>query len=99
MQPEVSSANSVDISNNVYGNSVMSAFELSKGYSKPIWWNPEAVPDEIMRTYNMLQSRRKLSLILNSKSISEPNLKVCDLVKIYQHGKNNNRGECSEAEK
>lgn len=58
-----------------------------------------AITDEIVKANDTLQSRRKLSMILNSKSISEPNHKIGDLVEIFQHRKNNKRGPWSSARK
>ena len=97
MKAEVAAVKALGISNELYGNTVMSAFELAKGYSKPIFGKPVAIPNEVINAYEAIQARRKLSRILNSKSTSEPSVNIGDLVEIYQHGQNNKRGQWSEA--
>lgn len=99
MQPEIAAVKAVGISNELYGNTVMSAYELAKGYSKPICGKPVTIPDEVINAYEAIQARRKLSRILNTKSTSEPSVNIGDMVEIYQHGKNGKRGQWSEAKK
>ena len=92
---ETAAIKSVAISNEMYGNSIMSAYELAKGFSKPMEGVVHKVPDEIAKAHEELQARRKLARILKSKSYPEPELAVGDMVEIYIHGKNNKRGEWS----
>lgn len=65
----------------------MSAFQIDEGYNYPIEGSTISVPQEILDTYPDLQTGRKLSLILRSKSLSVPPLKVGDNIEIFQHGK------------
>lgn len=74
----------VSISNDLYGNDTMSAFELAKGYTKPIdGQNVHKVPDEILDAQLRLAARRKLALILKSKATFENVVNVGDMVEVY----------------
>ncbi len=53
------------ISNDLYGNDVISARELAKGYTRPIYSGmpPFEIPTEILNAHNTLLAKRKLTLI------------------------------------
>lgn len=99
LDKETTAIKAVAISNDLYGSSVLSSFELAKGYSKPLNGNLKQVSDEVVKAYQDIQARRKLSRILKSKSNEEPTLKVGDMIEIFQHGKNNKRGQWSAPKK
>ena len=63
----------VTTSNDLYGNNVMSSFEVAKGYTKPLIKpaNELGIPDEIYQAQQNLIAKRKLALILKSKSTAE----------------------------
>lgn len=75
---------SVSISNDLYGNDVMSSYELAKGFTKPIdGASIHPIPDDIASAHNQLQAKRKLALILKSKSSEEIHITPGDLVEVY----------------
>ncbi len=88
------------ISNDLYGNDVMSAHEQAKGYTRPIYSGSPAfeIPTEIVNAHNTLLAKRKLTLILRSKSVQRHHLSEGDLVQIYVKQLNSKRGKmvCSE---
>ncbi len=51
------------ISNDLYGNDVMSASELAKGYTRPVQPGnfPVQVPPEIRKAHETLLAKRKLT--------------------------------------
>eukprot|EP00171_Calliarthron_tuberculosum_P001315 IDg1315t1 len=85
------------ISNDLYGNDVMSANELAKGYTRPILTGqvPEIVPNELLEANSKLQAKRKLTLILRSKSTSSPPISIGDTVQVYIKRENEKRGKWS----
>ncbi len=66
------------ISNDLCGNDVCSAYELSKGFSRPIetGTTPKIIPVEIMKARDAVMAKRKINLILRSKSNSDLPLKT-----------------------
>lgn len=86
---------SVSISNDLYGNNLMSSFELAKGYTRPLVGIANAVPPEILEAQQKLNAKRKLCLILKSKSVSEMPLSVGDMVQTYNITKSEKRGKWS----
>lgn len=80
-----------DISNQLYGSDVMSAYEMARGFTKPIAEHPTKLPDELYQTQNVLNAKRKLTRILRSKSPSELTLSPGDLVEIYIRKPNQKR--------
>lgn len=62
---ELQAYRAVSISNDLYGNYMMSSFELSKGYTKPLVTESTAsVPSNIVEAHEKLKSKRKLALLL-----------------------------------
>ena len=96
---EACAVKAVSISNDLYGSSIMSSFELAKGYSKPIGDHPVQISDDIVKAYEDIQARRKLARIIKSKGNVEKEFTVGDMIEIFVHGKNNKRGEWSNAKK
>lgn len=73
------------ISKDPYGTDVMSAFELAKGYTKPLAKDSiNMVPDDIGDDYEKLQSKRKLGLIMKSKATEEASVSFGDMIEVYQ---------------
>lgn len=64
------------ISNDLYGSDTVTAFELAKGYTKPIESEKAVVPlpDDLRAAHDELVAKRKLNLILRSHSTSTPPL-------------------------
>ena len=95
--PKLAAYKSISISNDLYGNETMSAFELAKGFSKPIAAKPidNVIPDDVRDARDQFQARRKLALILRSKAVTEVPLSVGDLVEVYQKRDHEKRGKWS----
>ena len=86
------------VSNDLYGNSVASSHELAKGYTRPISGNiRREIPLSIIEAQRTLAAKRKLNLILKSKSIQELPIKIGDLVQVYTRLQNQKRGKWSDA--
>jgi len=89
----------IRISNDLYGNDTMSSTELAKGYSRPIRTGdkPVLVPEEIRTAHEVLIAKRKLNLILRSKSTSDIDVSPGDLVEVYLKKQHEKRGKWSSA--
>lgn len=86
------------ISNDLYGNDVCSAHELTKGYTRPLAGNfPAVVPEEIIQAHQNLIAERKLTKILKSKAITNAQFCVGDLVQIYVKNQHQKRGKWSSS--
>lgn len=83
----------VSISNDLYGNDVLSSFEQAKGYTKPLNGNsPKYIPDEIIEAQENLSAKRKMSIILKSKASIEEHISVGDMIEVYHKTGMNKRG-------
>ncbi len=73
------------ISNDLYGNDVISSHELAKDYTRPIDFGcpPKIIPEEIRKAHDVLKAKRKLTKIMRSKSIRDPQLTTGDLVEVF----------------
>ena len=73
---------SIRTSNDLYDNDICSYNELVKGYTRPIepCRSTEIVPEDIAKARGTILAKRKLNLILRSKSTTDPYFKVADLV-------------------
>lgn len=60
LSKEASAIKALCILNDLHGSSVMSAFELSDGFAKPIDDRPTQVADDVVKAYLDIQTRRKL---------------------------------------
>ena len=87
----------MSISNDLYGNDTLSAFELAKGFTKPVMSNQalSLVPHDVITAHEQLQARRKLALILKSKATKEIPIQVSELVEVYQKKQHEKRGKWS----
>ena len=64
----------------------MSYLETAKGFIKPVGSNSvREIPDDIVDAHNRLQAKRKLELMLKTKSTSEVNIAVGDNVEVYSN--------------
>lgn len=62
VSPELHACRAVAISNDLYGNDVMSSYELAKGYTKPVSeGGVKSIPQEIVDAHEKLQAKRKLA--------------------------------------
>ena len=61
----------VIVSNDLYGTDTVSAFELYHGFTKPIdpAGHKRPLPSSLIEAHDNLRAKRKLNLILRSKSI------------------------------
>ena len=93
--PELAPYKSVSISNDLYDNEIMSAFELAKGFSKSIAAKPldNVIPDDVRDARDQFQTRLKPAPILRSKAVTEVPLSVGDLVETYQKRDHKKRGK------
>ena len=90
---EVISIRAINISNDLYGNDVLSSFEQAKGYTKPIGGNtPNTIPKDIIDAQEQLSAKRKLALILRSKATIEENISVGDMIEVYHKTGMNKKG-------
>ena len=84
------------VSNDLYGSNLASAHELAKGYTRPIIHaSPRFIPDELRNAQHELKAKRKLNLILSSKSISEAPVNIGDLIEVFIKLENQKRGTWS----
>lgn len=76
----------VAISNGLYGNDVVSAFEMAKGFTKLNNARPAdtIILDDVRMAQEQLRARRKLALIFHSRAVTEVTLSVGDSVEIFQ---------------
>ena len=64
----------------------MPYLELAKGFIKPVESNyVQEIPDEIVGAHNCLQAKRKLALMLKTKSTSEVTITVGDNFEVYSN--------------
>ena len=87
------------ISNVLYGNNLCSSYELAKGFRGPVenWKTPKTIPQDILKARDTLLSKRKLNLILRSKSIEDPLVKIDDLVQAFIKLQNEKRSSRAKA--
>lgn len=88
----------MSISNDLYGNDTMSAFELAKRFTKPVNSKPAelCVPINVIDAREQLQARRKLALIMRSKALTEVPVAIGDSVEIFQKKEKEKRGKWSQ---
>lgn len=87
----------VRLSNDLYGTDVASAFELAKGYTRPL--HPKShvcpIPPEIVEAHVDLLAKRKLHLIMRTQVSPSQTFDVGDLVEIYIKNEHGKRGRWS----
>ena len=88
---------SIRMSNELYGSEVCSAFELAKGFTRPIQPGSELkfVPDGVINARDTLIAKRKLNLTLISISTSDIPVKIGDMVQVFRKLQNETRGNWS----
>jgi len=95
IQPEFLVQQSLRISNDLYGNDVVSAYELAKGFTRPILKGQGImqIPVEIVDAQETLKAKRKLALIMRSKSTRDNVVKPGDEVEVYLRKGKEKRGK------
>ena len=84
------------IFNDLYGNSIASAHELAKGYTRPaIPDAPQFIPASIRAAHDELIAKRKLNMITSFKAVQDPQVHVGDLIQAYTRLSNQKRGSWS----
>ena len=88
---------SICISNDLNGRDVCSAFELEKGFTRPIQRRAKQkfVQHHVIKARDLLMAKRKLDLILRSKSTYEIPVKIGDMVQVLIKLQNEKRGNWS----
>lgn len=87
----------IRISNDLYGNDVMSANEPAKGYTRPIHGkHPMMLVPELREAHDKLLAKRKLTLILRSKAVKNLPIHVGDTVQVFIKHQNEKRGKWSD---
>lgn len=83
------------IANDLYGNDVLSSSELAKGYTRPInkGVRPKILPEEIVTAHEALIAKRKLTLILRSRSTLDTPVSVGDMVQVFIKRDHEKRGK------
>ena len=82
---EVIAQQATCISNDLYGNDLCSSYELAKGFTKPVEIGtlPKLVPEDLVKARDTLLAKRKLNLILRSKSTTDTPIHVGDEVQVF----------------
>lgn len=75
----------VAISNELYGSDTVSAFELAKGFTKPVETDSvqRILPADVRYAHEELKAKRKLNLILRSHKSSTQPIKTGDMVQVF----------------
>ncbi len=81
----------------IYGNGECSAFERATGFTRPMCSAKShvIVPEEVLDAQNELTAKRKLNLILRSKSVRTPKFEVGDIVQVFIKNTSEKRGKWS----
>ena len=80
--------------NKIYGNDVVSLFELAEGYTLPLDEDKYMLeaPRETIEAHSVRMPKRKLDLILRSKAVSTPFISFGDLVDVFVKLSHQKRG-------
>ena len=75
----------IRISKDFYGNGFCSSHELAKGFTRPIESGslPKSMPEDVEKAREILVTKRKLNLILKSKSTTVALVNIGDLVQVF----------------
>ena len=75
----------IRMSNDFYGNDIYSTHELAKGFTRPIVpaTLSKIVAKDLLRPREALMAKRKLSLILKSKSTMVAPFRIGNLVQVF----------------
>lgn len=84
----------IRISNDLYGSDTLSAFEMKKGFSKPLISSQRPIPvdEELHTAHDELIAKRKLTLIMRTNTFLSAQLKIGDLVQVFLHDGKSKRG-------
>lgn len=87
----------IRITNDLYGNDIMSSNELAKGYTRPVesGMSLNYLPKEIVEAHDALVAKRKLTKILRSKSVQTPDINPGDMVEVFIKLEKEKRGKWS----
>lgn len=83
------------ISNDLYGSSTPSAFEMARDFIRPLHGSPVMLPDELFLAQSELHAKRKLTRILQSKSVADSKFTIGELVEVFIKGPRKKRGKWS----
>lgn len=92
LDERVAIAMAFDVSNQLYGSDVMSAYELAHGFTKPLTDHPMLLPADLYEVHCSLEAKRKLTRILRSKAINNTVVEPGDMVEVFVKQPNNKRG-------
>lgn len=93
---ELQALRAISICNDLCANDVMSLCELARGFSKPLTQVIIClIPSNVVDAHNRLQAKRKLALILKSKSMKKPQVATGDIIEVYTNPGLNNMGKLS----
>ena len=82
------------ISNLLYGNDVMSTYELAHGTCPSVMGNQIiSIPDELQEAHRELKAKRKLKKVLSSKSVQDIPVHAGDIVDVFVKLENQKRGK------
>lgn len=86
--PELKALTAVSISNDLYGNHLVSCSQMAKGYTWPIQIHssPAELPNESDEVNLDMKARQKQLLILRSKASQKIPTSVGDSVKVFLEG-------------
>ena len=78
LSEKLTAQQAIRISNCLYGDDVCSSHELANGFTRPVESVslPEIIPEEVEKAREILMAKRKLNLIIKSKSTTVPPVKI-----------------------
>lgn len=79
----------------LYRSSLLSAFALGKGYSRPLTRLPQVLREELLEVHKTLQVSRKLTHILRLKAMTNISLVPRDLAEVFATSPTTKRGKWS----
>lgn len=85
----------LSISNDLSGSDIISAFEMARGFSRPISNEINFIGQDIVDAQQTIQAKRNLTKILRSKAISDISIAPGDLVEVYVKDGKSKRGSWS----
>lgn len=86
---------SVDISSQLYGCDIMSAYKLAHGFTKTFLCQLKLNPDEIVEAQSTIEAKRKVTRIICDKSPPTIMAEVGDIIDVYVKKRNEKRGTWS----
>lgn len=92
---QLSISQAIDVSYQLYGSDIMSAYEVSHAFTKTLYDQYIFNCNDIFSAQIELEVKRKLTRILRSKFSNLPSLAEWDLVEVYISDGKNKRGKWS----